>query len=103
MLMTMMIVLTNKYILILMLHRLSLPSMVWRLRTSTGLLWSVRTMTVCFLLRLMRKHGITSTIIHILVLTLTLCSQPGDWRSGQEPALPRSIRSEYFPILIKNT
>ena len=27
--------------------------------------------------------------------------QPGDWRSGQEPALPRSIRSEYFPILKK--
>ncbi len=27
--------------------------------------------------------------------------KPGDWRSGQEPALPRSIRSEYFPNLKK--
>ena len=39
--------------------------------------------------------------VYILVLTFNLCTKPGDWRSGQEPALPRSIRSEYFPNLKK--
>lgn len=53
----------------------------------------VSSSTIRKVTRNVNLHG-----VYILVLTLTLYIETGDWRRGQEPQLPLSLRSEYFPI-----